>query len=323
MIKAPSFWWRPLSSVGTPLGWIGQLYGAIVAWRLRHIVPTKVDVPVLCVGNLTLGGTGKTPVALFLGKHFLAQGKKVGFLTRGYGGCLKGPVQVVLSQHRAQEVGDEPLLLASVAPTWVSKDRVAGAKAMTQAGIDLIIMDDGYQNPFLYKDGSFVVVDGVQGFGNGQIFPGGPLRESLKEGLARADAVIIVREPSDRLKQSLKIYKKEILQAEVDIDSKTLPPGKVVAFCGIGNPDKFFASLEKEGVHMVEKKAFPDHHLYSAGDLDGLRKISEVQQASLVTTEKDWVRLPKKDQKDILAVPLTLKWKNWGKMEKLLKEKNF
>ena len=323
MIKAPSFWWRPLSLWGQPLAWFGRLYGAIVSWRLHHVVPTAASVPVICVGNLTLGGTGKTPVALFLATHFLAKGKKVGFLTRGYGGRLKGPVRVVPAQHTAREVGDEPLLLASVAPTWVSKDRVAGAKAMTQAGINLIIMDDGHQNPLLYKDLSLVVVDGIQGFGNKQIFPAGPLREDLGEGLARADAVIVVRELSERLKKDLKMFKKEIIQADVEIEAIALPVDKVLAFCGIGNPEKFFASLEKEGVHMVEKKEFPDHHLYSAVDLDGLRNMAQVQGASLVTTEKDWVRLPKKDQKDILAVPLTLKWKNWGKMEKLLKEKNF
>lgn len=321
MIKAPQFWWKPLSFWGKCFSWVGWVYGQVVSLRLYFIKPTKVSVPVICVGNLSLGGTGKTPVVLFLANHFLSKKKKVGILTRGYGGCLIGPVKVMKSQHTAQEVGDEPLLLAAVAPTWVSRDRVAGARAMMKEGIELILLDDGYQNPFLYKDINIVVVDGLQGFGNKEVFPCGPLRESLNRGLKRADAVVVVRPPSQTLKQDLKFYKKDLLEADIEIDTKAIPRKKVVAFCGIGNPSKFFASLDKEEACVAAKKSFPDHHAYSSSDLKDLKKMAHQHKAVLVTTEKDWVRLDKKDQKDILAVPLILKWKDWAIMEKVLKRK--
>lgn len=321
MIKAPHFWWRPVSFCGRCFSWIGFLYGWIVSWRLRLVTSKKVPVPVICIGNLSLGGTGKTPVALFLAHYFLAKNKKVGFLTRGYRGSFSGPIQVNLQHHSSKQVGDEPLLLATVAPTWVSRDRVEGAHAMIEKGIELILMDDGYQNPSLYKDLNVVVVDGVQGFGNKEIFPCGPLRESLKEGLKRADAIVLVRSPSAALKQDLVSYEGIVAEADMLIDKKSIPSKKVMAFCGIGNPSKFFSSLEREGITVIEKREFPDHFSYSASDLQDLKIRAQNLGVLLVTTEKDWVRLDPKDQKDILAIPLRLKWRNWDVLERLFLEK--
>ena len=321
MIKAPQFWWKPLPFYGKILSWISWIYGRIVESRLKSVTPIKVPVPVICVGNLSLGGTGKTPVVLFLADYFFKKGRKVGVLTRGYRGKVRGPLRVNTHHHTDKEVGDEPLLLARVVPTWVARDRLAGAKEMIKKGINLIIMDDGHQNPFLYKDLNLVVVDGFQGFGNKEIFPLGPLRESLKSGLERADVVVSVRSPSKTLKKDLTSYKGVIAEADIILDKNTLPFQKIMAFCGIGNPDKFFTSLEKAGVEIVERQAFPDHYRYSASDLKLLKKKALSHQSILVTTEKDWIRLDKLNQKDILPIPLTLKWKDWAKTEKLIIQK--
>ncbi|HCI48689.1 MAG: tetraacyldisaccharide 4'-kinase [Alphaproteobacteria bacterium RIFCSPLOWO2_01_FULL_45_8] len=320
MIRPPQFWENPLPFYWRPWAWVSMIYGWVIQHRLKNIVPTKVPVPVICVGNLTLGGTGKTPVSLFLATYFLKKGKKVGFLTRGYKGKSRGPLRVN-THHTAKEVGDEPLLLARVAPTWVARDRVLGAREMVRKGIDIIIMDDGHQNPFLYKDVSLVVVDGVQGFGNKEVFPLGPLREPLHFGLSRAEGVVIVRSPSHALKKDLVAYEGIVTEANIIIKKDSLPFRKVMAFCGIGNPDKFFTSLEEAGIEIVERKSFPDHYRYRGSDLKSLKKMALSHHVDLVTTEKDWVRLSKQDQKDILPVPLTLKWKEWAKMEKLITQK--
>lgn len=321
MIKAPQFWWEPLPFYGKIFSFLSWIYGWIVESRLKSVTPIRVSVPVICVGNLSLGGTGKTPVVLFLADYFLKKGRKVGVLTRGYGGKVKGPLRVNTNHHTEREVGDESLLLAGVVPTWVAHDRVAGAKEMVRKGINLILMDDGHQNPFLYKDLNLVVVDGFQGFGNKEIFPLGPLRESLKCGLERADVVVSVRSPSKTLKQDLASYKGVIAVAEIILDKNALPSQKIMAFCGIGNPDKFFTSLERAGGEIVERQAFPDHYRYSSSDLKFLKKKALSHQSILVTTEKDWVRLDKLNQKDILPIPLTLKWENWAKTEKLIIQK--
>lgn len=321
MIKSPQFWNKPPFFPWKLFLWISWVYGWFVQKRLQQRCPTKISVPVICVGNLTLGGVGKTPVVLSLAEHYLKKGEKVGFLTRGYGGTLKGPLQVNLNNHTAKEVGDEPLLLGRIAPTWVARDRVLGARQMVKKGITLIIMDDGYQNPFLYKDLSLIVVDGVQGFGNKTVFPLGPLREPFAFGLNRADGVIVVRPPSQALKEDLSFYTGEIIQAEMVLETSPPIPQKVVAFCGIGNPDKFFKSLEAENVTILERKSFPDHYVYKDFDLTDLKKKAIFWGVPLVTTEKDWVRLDKQNKKDVLPVAAKLKWKEWGKMKALLKKK--
>lgn len=322
MIKAPSFWQNPLPWYGKFFLWISFVYDVAVQRRLKKIRPLKLSVPVICVGNLTMGGTGKTPVAISLAQHFLNQNKKVGFLSRGYGGSEKGPLKINIHHHCAQEVGDEPLLLARVAPTWISKDKIVGARAMIKNGIELIIMDDGHQNPFLFKDISVVVVDGLYGFGNKQIFPLGPLRESLESGLSRADIVVTVRAPSDVLIADLKThFAGPILEADAEISLQELVLDRIFVFCGIGNPQKFLSSLQKLKLNIVGFQGFPDHYFYKAKDITALKKSADLLKASLVTTEKDWVRLEKKDQRYILPVPLILKWKNWAKMEKVLENK--
>ena len=218
-MKSPAFWYKKSSFLAYLLWPIGFLYGLIVHVKHYFYRPQSIRVPIICVGNLTLGGTGKTPVVIALGQYFLSQGNKVGFLSRGYKGRIKGPVQINRNYHTAEKVGDEPLLLAQTAPTWVAKDRAAGAREMVRRGIDLIIMDDGHQNYSLKKTLSLVVIDGKQGLGNGYVFPAGPLREFKQAGAHRASAFIVMGKAQPSLKEFLQIYDKPCFQATIDPSS--------------------------------------------------------------------------------------------------------
>ena len=251
---APDFWRRkggPLGAVLAPLGWG---YGLATRLRLAMANPFKASVPVLCVGNLVAGGAGKTPVALNLGKRLMDQGRKVHFLSRGYGGSQTGPLRVDPDSHRAVDVGDEALLLAAAAPTWISRDRALGARAATD-GADVIIMDDGFQNPSVVKDLSLLVVDGGFGFGNGRVIPAGPLREPVETGLGRASAVVLIGEDARGVEERIAMARARIGKSPPVLGARHAPgtnageiAGRpVVAFAGIGRPEKFFATLEEIG----------------------------------------------------------------------------
>ncbi|MDQ0324827.1 tetraacyldisaccharide 4'-kinase [Rhodopseudomonas julia] len=250
--------------------------------------------PILCVGNFTLGGSGKTPLSLALGRLAIEKGYKPGYLSRGYGGSTKGPVEVDRSRHSADEVGDEPLLLASVAPTIVARDRVAGARLLAEKGADLVIMDDGFQNPSLTKTVSLVVVDGARGIGNGFVFPAGPLRAPMHSQLPFADGVFIMGdgEPGDAVAATAEAEGLPVFRGVLSPHS----PGewqdeRVLAFAGIGAPDRFFRSLEDVGAVVAARQRFADHHPYSEEDCRRLVAQAGRAGLTLVTTEKDAVRL--------------------------------
>jgi tetraacyldisaccharide 4'-kinase len=296
-MRAPEFWdgndllSRLLRAVLTPLG---ALYGAVVRWKAKQ--PSfRASVPVICVGNLTAGGTGKTPIALALAAALQAIGRKPFFLTRGYGGKIRGPQLV--AGHGAAEVGDEPLLLAAVAPTVVAHDRPAGARLALEHGADVIVMDDGHQNFSLCKDLSLVVVDG---FGNGRILPAGPLRESVAQGLARADAVIVMGG-----NPQLQGFTGPVLRAHLEVRAEEDWSGqRVVAFAGIGKPEKFYATLRALGAQIVGAVPFGDHHFYTEKELTALKSLATSRDARLVTTEKDLVRLEPGQRPGIAALPV-------------------
>ena len=273
MMRAPDFWQRrgPLALMLAPLGY---LYGASVAIKARLANPAQARARVLCVGNLTAGGSGKTPVALALGAALVARGRKIAFLTRGYGGSQSGPVMVSANDDAAR-VGDEALLLARAAPTILAADRAAGARL---ADADVIVMDDGHQNFTLAKTLSVVVVDGETGFGNGLMIPAGPLREPVSQGLARADAVVIMGDGDVALGD----FRGPLLRAHLKADGDTLRDRQVFAFAGIGRPDKFLASLTAAGADVTGSRFFADHHPYDHHDISHLR--SAAQGALLVTT---------------------------------------
>jgi tetraacyldisaccharide 4'-kinase len=271
------------------------LYGATARRRLQQ-PGTRAGIPVICLGNLTVGGAGKTPAALAVAHILLAAHARPFFLSRGYGGRLRGPVRVVPARHRAVHVGDEPLMLARLAPTIVARDRVAGARAARDEGAGVIIMDDGFQNPSLVKDLAILLVDGRRGIGNGRVFPAGPLRAPLDSQVERAHAIIIVGplDATDNVRAAASRHRVPLLHARLEPDPRTLDAlshSDVLAFAGIGNPDKFFASLTEAGIAVIERRSFPDHHRYSRREAKALMAFADAHSLMLVTTEKDHVRL--------------------------------
>ncbi|WP_420431220.1 tetraacyldisaccharide 4'-kinase [Hyphobacterium sp.] len=313
-MKPPHFWYH--ETVGFPgrlaaaaLRPLAAIYGMLSARRLQNSKPVRVDAAVICVGNLTLGGTGKTPVTMRLLEIANDNAINAQALSRGYGGNVKGPLCVDLSRHTAKDVGDEPLMIAQAAPVWICRNRVASAEAAILHRAELVIMDDGHQNPQLHKDLSIVVVDAEAGWGNGRVFPAGPLRESVAAGLARADAIILVLAGPDHTPDfhSLGLDELEIPVLTGWLEPAAAPPsGRLLAFAGIGRPEKFFHSLTAAGGDIVATRSFPDHHDYSRADLRRLRALAEREGARLVTTEKDSVRIPAAERDGISAWPVRM-----------------
>jgi tetraacyldisaccharide 4'-kinase len=292
-MREPDFWWRPGS--GGVLSPLAGIYGAVAALRMQS-QGQSVGVPVICLGNLTVGGAGKTPAALAVGELLLGAHERPFFLSRGYGGRLAGPVRVDPAAHSAAAVGDEPLLLARLAPTIVARDRLAGAKAARRAGANVIVMDDGFQNPALAKDLAILVVDGRHGIGNGRVIPAGPLRAPLETQIAQAQALVVVGPPAGAtaVAQRARQHDVVIFHSRLEPDRHTLAmlgTRKVLAFAGIGDPEKFFATLADAGIAVAERASFPDHHRYTAAEAQALIARADVADLALLTTEKDLARL--------------------------------
>lgn len=315
-MRAPEFWHGPGGGVvAALLAPLGSVYGLAVRARFAAARPWRASIPVLCVGNLVAGGSGKTPVALSLGARLARRGDDVHFLTRGYGGRRAGPLRVDPDHHDAREVGDEALLLARCAPTWVARDRPAGCRAAIDGGARAIIMDDGFQNPSLAKDVSLVVVDGAYGFGNGRVMPAGPLREPVEAGLARADALVligtdgagVVERVGGDAPTALPILRARIRPGP---EAARLAGRPVVAFAGIGNPERFFTTLRDIGCRVERAHTFPDHYPYDSGEVESLRKDARALDALLVTTAKDLVRLPPAARDGIEVLTITVAWED-------------
>lgn len=320
-MKAPDFWSQPNAPLGRLLSPLGCAYRLAGAYKRSRANPARVDATVICVGNLVAGGAGKTPVALsiaeILGRDDLA------FLTRGYGGRLAGPVRVSPQFRTSADVGDEALLLARTAPTWVARDRTAGAIAAIKDGAQLIVMDDGFQNPSLTKDIGIIVVDGETGFGNGRIIPAGPLREPLAQGLARADAMVIVGDDRSGIakkkgRASLPLLSGRIVAA---VDHANWSGRRVVAFAGIGRPEKFFDTLGTIGCEVVASHAFADHHAFSQGEIARICAEADANDAIPVTTEKDAVRIPSSFKARVEALPVKFVWDDPAAFEDFLARK--
>ncbi|TRO96945.1 tetraacyldisaccharide 4'-kinase [Glycocaulis profundi] len=300
---------------------LGLIYAAATARRIAKTEPVRAPVPVICVGNITLGGTGKTPVSLALIDRLQAMGARPAALSRGWKGRLKGPVQVDPETHTVRDVGDEPLLLARAAPAFISADRPAGANAAAQAGADVIVMDDGHQNPTLFKDLSIVVVDGGAGWGVKRVFPAGPLREPVATGLSRADAVIVMTAGPDDVPDyaGLELDDLEIPVLTAWLAPAAPPPeGPLMAFAGIGRPQKFFDGLEAAGGTLADASSFPDHHVFTEAELSRLADYAQAHGARLITTEKDWVRLPPEWRERVAAFPVKAVFAEPARIDALL-----
>ncbi len=305
-MRAPEFWDRD-GATARLLDPIGRIYGLTGTLRRRLITPMRASVPVICIGNLTAGGAGKTPTAIAIAKHLQALGDRPHFLTRGYGGRERGPLRVDPDVHDADTVGDEPLLLARTAVTWVSADRVAGAKAAVAAGASHIVMDDGLQNPHLEQDLRLLVIDGATGFGNRRLLPAGPLREPIHQALARVDAAIVIGKDHAGIDGLLPMMLPRLpadLVPDGDLDH--FRGRRVLAFAGIGRPEKFYATLRELGADIVETRSFADHHCYQPHEIEHLHMRARQFDAACVTTEKDHVRLAPNLGKLVEKLPIRL-----------------
>ena len=313
-MKPPSFWARD-GMVPWLLAPLSALVAASTARRVAR-PGWRAPVPVICCGNITVGGAGKTTLALDLGARLLRRGAHVAFITRGYGGKAQAALRVT-PLHDSAMVGDEALLLASVAPTWVGADRAASARVAVAEGATVLVMDDGLQNPGLMQDLALLVVDGATGFGNGRVLPAGPLREPVASGASRCRAAVLIGADDTGAAARLTL---PVLRADLVPDVAGLPGRRVLAFAGIGRPSKFFATLAQTGAEIVGRNDYPDHHRYRPSELDALLRQAAAANATLVTTPKDAVRLPAAFRSQILVAGVSLAWRDEAAIEMLIGE---
>ena len=294
MLKAPKFWYLKrdtyLSNSLYPFSLLFRL-----GTKLRTILSQKknAELPIICIGNIVVGGAGKTPVSLKIGKMLRQAGYSPHFVSKGYSGIEKNNT-LVQKWHSPKSVGDESILLSEVAPTWIGIDRNKSFHLAKEKGADCIIMDDGFQNPTIQKDFSIIVINEEQEFGNKRVMPSGPLRESITRGLSRTNLIIVIGTISKEIKTKIPIHI-PVINASFAIsdDNKIFKGQKITAFAGIAYPEKFFNSLRKQGAKIVKEMIYPDHHIFDENDLLNLAEIANKTQSILVTTKKDYVRIPK------------------------------
>ena len=294
MLKAPKFWYQKKDTYLS-----NSLYPFSLLFRfgtkIRSLVSAKQQspLPVICIGNIVIGGAGKTPLSLKIGKLLIKAGYRPHFISKGYAGLIKKST-LVQSWHSATSVGDESILLSKVAPTWIGTDRVNSSKLAKKKGADCLIMDDGFQNPTIQKDFSIIVINSSQEFGNKRVIPSGPLRESIKRGLSRTNLVIVIGEISDELRNNIP-SNIPIIEAKFEIkkENKNFNGQNIIAFAGIAYPEKFFKSLEEQGGKIIKQITYPDHYIYIENDILSLAETANQTKSILVSTQKDYVRIPK------------------------------
>lgn len=328
-MREPAFWHRPRSLPSHLLRPLSALYGAVAAYRLQQ---TGIDagVPVICVGNYHMGGAGKTPTVLALAALLRELGERPVVLSRGYGGRLRGPVMVDPARHAAADVGDEPLMMAARVPVAVARDRVEGLVLAKSQGASVILMDDGFQNPAIAKDVSLIVIDSNRGLGNACVFPAGPLRAPLSPQLARTDALVVIGsgQAADAVKAALTAKGKPALSAQLQPDADVvaqLQDRSVLAFAGIGDPQRFFRTLRACGIDVRRERVFADHHPFSTDEIAALRGEAARDGLTLVTTEKDLTRLSAGTDRpslsgDIVPFPVTLQFEDGPALGALLRD---
>ncbi len=324
-MRAPGFWTkRRPTLLARLLRPVGSIYGRTTARRMRE-PGERAGAPTICVGNFVAGGGGKTPAAVALGRMLIANGRRVAFLSRGYGGAERvEPLMVDANAHSAAIVGDEPLLLARIAPCWVGTDRVRSAKSAVESGANALILDDGLQNPALIKDLAFAVVDGETGFGNGLCVPAGPLRAPVSAQLPFVRALIALGGEEPALSAiAASAPGKPLIRASLEPDALAAAPligREVVAFAGIARPEKFYATLRRVGAQIVMTRDFADHHPYTPREIEALIDEAGRRSALLATTEKDLVRLGARHARAVVTLPVTLRFEEPGVVQRMLRQ---
>lgn len=318
-MRAPEFWnRRSVGIMALLLSPMALLYRLGFLLRAAMARPRRASVPVLCIGAASVGGAGKTPLAFAIARQLRQQGRKLHIVSRGYGGNERGPLRVDPARHLASEVGDEALLLTQAAPVWVARDRLAGIEAAAQEGADLVLLDDGLQNPTLAKTASILTVDGITGFGNGWLLPAGPLREPVGRAAQRCQAVVIVGADEAEAARRLPAALPRFAATLEPIQGETLKGKRWYAFCGLGSPEKFRRTIRGLGLDVAGGKAFPDHHRYSDKDLAELRAEAERANARLLTTRKDWLRLKPDQRGGVTPLDIVLRFEDEAAFDALL-----
>ncbi len=333
-MRTPEFWYPQegrvtiTSAFLSPLAWI---YDGVGWMKGKTSNAHKLRVPVVCVGNLTAGGAGKTPCCIKISEIATEIGMNPSFVSRGYGGSERGPLMVDPGQHTSSEVGDEPLLLSGAAKTWIATDRAKGGDAAQDTGATTIVMDDGFQNPSLYKTLSILVVDGRLGFGNRRVIPAGPLRENISRGLGRADAIIVMGGRSllpQKDRQDIEKCTAPVFDARLEPDEivpsvaqneKSDGEPQFIAFAGIGRPQKFFDTLKSISLNVIKEVPYPDHHPYSSRDTEWLLQLAHEKQGRLITTAKDHVRLSRAMRDQVSVLPVSVAFDDEASFRQFLK----
>ena len=331
-MREPAFWHRQSSWISLLLAPVGALYGLVAGWRLQRD-GFDAGIPVLCVGNYHVGGAGKTPTVLALAKLLRDLGETPVVLSRGYGGRLRGPVKVNPARHAADDVGDEPLMMARTVAVVVARDRVDGVALARSQGATVILMDDGFQNPAIAKDASLIVIDGARGLGNGRVLPAGPLRAPLPPQLERTDALIVVGDGNAAVAvaAAMVAQDKPVLSASIkpqDASVASLRGKRVLAFAGIGDPQRFFRTLRASGIDVVRERAFDDHHPFSQAEIEILVAEASRDGLTLVTTEKDLARLRRGEAlpgwaQAIVPFAVTLEFDSTAKLRSFVADRLF
>ena len=331
-MREPAFWHRPPSLTSVLLAPFGALYGLVTGQRMQR-KGFDAGVPVLCVGNYHVGGAGKTPAVLALANLLRDLGESPVVLSRGYGGRLRGPIRVDPERHVAEDVGDEPLMLARTVPVVVARDRIDGAALAKSLNASVIVMDDGFQNPAVSKDASLIVIDGGRGIGNGCVFPAGPLRAPLPPQLAYTDALIVVGDgaAATAVAAAIAAQGKPVLSAHLmagDGSVASLRGKRVLAFAGIGDPARFFRTLRENGIDVARQRGFADHHRFSQAEIENLVAEAKRDELTLVTTEKDLARLRSREgvpdwAKDIVPFAVTLEFADATRLRKFVSDRLF
>lgn len=321
-MKTPKYWRKNNSLISIILIPLSYIWFLALKFKLFINSPKKTDIPLICIGNVTAGGAGKTPVTIALAKILIKKGLKAHILSHGYGGSQKTSTKVNENIHNVEKVGDEAILCSRIAPTWISKNKYKGVKNIILAGAQIIITDDGFQNNKIKKNFSFLVLDGSTGLGNNRIIPAGPLRESLNHAIKRANAVIIVNKDHQGLTTLIPKHT-PVIASQIKVNNKSkkyLYKKSVIGFTGIGYPEKFLETIKNEGAIVKKFHIFGDHHNFTNIELEKLFKQAQQLKATCVTTSKDYVRIPKLYRDNVREICVTLEFKNTKKLENLLKE---